>query len=291
MARLDRWLLYRVATNDRFDSLVHRAGWLEDLAYRRAQRYVAGASLDDAVRTVQDLTADGLAASVDFFGESLSDPERIQGVVGDYLELIHAIEALDADAYVEVVPSHLGIDVSVEFFCEQAERIADALTGGARLEVSAEESWRTERIIEADLLLASRNVPIVATLQANLRRTAQDAARLADAGIPVRLVKGAYLEAPEVAHRWGEETDLAFVRLAHRLHAQGIDLALATHDPIIREALLIGLERVRVEMLLGVRADDARDLVRRGHHVRVYVPYGSEWFRYWMRRIAEARGA
>ena len=105
----------------------------------------------------------------------------------------------------------------------------------------------------------------------------------------IRLVKGAYVEAA-AAHRYGEETDLAFLRLARELHAAGADVALATHDPILREAL-VQLEAVSVEMLLGVRNDDIRDLVERGIPVRLYVPYGRDWFRYWMRRIAESQGA
>lgn len=90
---------------------------------------------------------------------------------------------------------------------------------------------------------------------------------------------------------WGEATDTAFIRLAHSLAGAYAELAIATHDRVICEALLLALPRLKIEMLLGVRPHDAEDLVQRGHHVRLYVPYGRDWFRYSMRRLAESRGA
>lgn len=141
------------------------------------------------------------------------------------------------------------------------------------------------------LPLAGEGAPLGATLQANLRRSDDDAERLAEAGLHVRLVKGAYVERPDVARPYGEETDVAYVRLAHRLAGLGVRLALATHDRPLREALLRALPEAESEVLLGVRNDDAKELARDGRAVRVYVPFGEGWFRYWMRRLAESRGA
>jgi proline dehydrogenase len=132
---------------------------------------------------------------------------------------------------------------------------------------------------------------VSATVQANLRRSRSDAHALAERGVPIRLVKGAYVEDPRVAWPWGEPTDLAFLELAHELHANGAEIALATHDPVVREALLRALPDVGVEMLLGVRSADACALAARGVPVRIYVPYGDDWFRYAMRRWAESVGA
>ena len=111
------------------------------------------------------------------------------------------------------------------------------------------------------------------------------------AGVHIRLVKGAYVEPPDRALPYGEPTDIAFLRLAHRLAAAGVPFALATHDGVLREALLAALGPVPVEQLLGVRPEVLDDLTARGVPVRVYVPFGHEWFRYWMRRVAESRGA
>ncbi|MFN2431438.1 MAG: hypothetical protein ABR599_01195 [Gemmatimonadota bacterium] len=103
--------------------------------------------------------------------------------------------------------------------------------------------------------------------------------------------RAAYVESAAVAHRWGHETDVAFLRLAHQLRAAGAALALATHDALLREALVPVLGGFSIEMLLGVRGADARDLARRGVRVRIYVAFGENWFRYWMRRVTESVGA
>ncbi len=133
-------------------------------------------------------------------------------------------------------------------------------------------------------------MPMSATVQANLKRGPIDASRLVEAGVPIRLVKGAYVEDPAIAHAWGEPTDLAFLELAHQLHRDGALIALGTHDPVLRAALLHALPDLGVEMLLGVRSEDAHQLVASNVPVRIYVPYGEGWFRYAMRRLAESRG-
>jgi proline dehydrogenase len=124
-----------------------------------------------------------------------------------------------------------------------------------------------------------------------LKRSAQDADRLAAAGVPVRLVKGAYPEPPDVAHPWGPETDAAFVALAHRLRAAGVDVALATHDRRLRTELLAEIPDARCETLLGIDPAATGVLAAAGRDVRVYVAFGPDWFRYFMRRRAESQGA
>ena len=287
---LRRRLLYRLATSDQLEKAVRALPPVERRCYGLARRYVAGTSLEDALGVVSDLWRQGLSASVDFFGEGPREPDVIEAAVRRYLEAARRLGELECQAYLEVVPSHLGLDISPDFLRGRLERIIEALPSGSRLEVSAEESRRAHPTLEVVLALAREGAPVVATLQANLRRSEVDAERLADAGVPVRLVKGAYLEASDVAHAWGDPTDLAFLRLAHGLHASGVELAIGTHDPVIREALLASLAGIGVEMLLGVRPGDAQDLVQRGHRVRIYLPFGDEWFRYWMRRVAEAAG-
>jgi proline dehydrogenase len=132
---------------------------------------------------------------------------------------------------------------------------------------------------------------VEATLQANLRRSPADADRLAAAGVPVRLVKGAFVESAADALPWGEPTDAAYAELARRLLAAGADVALATHDRTLRDRLLTELPPARCELLLGVRPRDASALAAEGRDVPVYVPYGPAWFRYFMRLRAEAQGA
>jgi proline dehydrogenase len=280
-----------MATSGRVERAARTLPPLERRCYRKARRYVSGTSLDEALAVVGNLHDGGMSASIDQFGEGLNDPDAIDSVVHRYIEAAGRIAELEYDAYLEVVPSHLGLDVSVGFLRGRLDRIVEALPSGSRLEVSAEESWRTDGILEAVLALAREGAPVMPTLQANLKRSERDAELLAEARVPVRLVKGAYLETVDLAHPWGEQTDLAFLRLARKLHDSGVDLAIATHDPVLREALVTSLDGIGVEMLLGVRPEDARKLVERGQRVRIYVPFGEQWFRYWMRRLAEARGA
>ena len=288
---LRRRVLYGLATNTRFESLVGSNHLTRDLAYRAASRYVAGRTLDEALLTIQRLVEAGLGVSLDVFGEGLDDQSAATGVVDDYRAAASALAAVGGDVYLEIVPSHLGLDFGVDVCRGHVEQIVEALPAGGRLEISAEESWRTPHIIELTIGLARAGAPLVATVQANLLRSTSDADRLIEANVPIRLAKGAYLEDADTAYPWGEQTDIAFLGLAHRIHAGGGQLALATHDPVIREALLAALPGATIEMLLGVREQDAIELVGRGHTVRIYAPYGPNWFRYWMRRVAEAQGA
>jgi proline dehydrogenase len=156
--------------------------------------------------------------------------------------------------------------------------------------VGAEQERRADRILAAVSAVSRAGGAVSATIQANLRRSRLDAQALAEGGVPIRLVKGAYVEDPGIARPWGEATDLAFLELAHELHADGAEVSIATHDAILREALLRALPGIGVEMLLGVRSADAKVLADREVPVRIYVPYGGGWFRYAMRRWAESVG-
>ena len=241
--------------------------------------------------TIERLHADGFMTAIDVFGEAVSDPASVEQAVSDYVRVTRRLASVEPPVNVWVDLSNLGLDISRELCIQSVERILETFPDGSLLQIRAHDSTRTERILDVALDLAGRGAPVMPTLQARLRRSAEDARRLITAQVPVLLVKGAPLEPPGVAYQWGEETDMAFIALAHQLHAGGVQLALGTHDPVLREALLASLDNPPVEMLLGVRAQDGRDLLRRGRSVRIYVPFGRDWFRYWVRRLAEARGA
>jgi proline dehydrogenase len=173
---------------------------------------------------------------------------------------------------------------------EAVQTVVETLPPGALLQIRAHDSDRMERIVRIALVLAAEGAPVMPTLPANLRRSDSDLQRLTDAGMPMLLVKGASLEPPRLARHWGEETDLAFLRFARELHEDGAEFAIGTHDPVLREAVLAAAGDVPLEMLLGVREQDARQLAGAGRSVRVYVPYGLDWVRYWLRRLAATRG-
>jgi proline dehydrogenase len=286
-----RRFLFALATSTGFERAVCALPASERTAYRLASRYVAGTRLEDALACTHRLAAQGLASSIDLFGESISDPIQADRVTDDYVALAGTLDRAPANTFLSIDLSHIGLDQPGNAVQERLARIAAALPEGRRLQVGAEEERRAERILAAVLAVARMGGAVSATIQANLKRSQSDAHALAEGGVPIRLVKGAYVEDRRLARPWGESTDIAFLDLAHELYLNGADIALATHDPILREALLRALPKVGVEMLLGVRSADASSLVDRSVPVRIYVPYGDDWFRYAMRRWAESLGA
>jgi proline dehydrogenase len=282
--------LLALATSNRFERAVRRTPRGEALAYRFATRYVAGRTDEDAFATARRLGERGVLSSIDLFGERVSDPREADRVTDAYVALAGRVGEAAPGAYLSVDLSHLAIEEPGSAVRERLERIAAALAPETFIQVGAEEAARADRIFETVLAVARSGGRVAATVQANLRRSPRDASGLVDAGVPIRLVKGAYVESSAVAHPWGEPTNLAFVNLAHDLHRAGATLSLGTHDPVLREALVPGMPGVGVEMLLGVRSEDQVALAARGVPVRVYVPFGPEWFRYTMRRVAESRG-
>jgi proline dehydrogenase len=291
--RIDRALLFGLATSTRFEAAARALPGGERLAWRAASRFVAGTTAADAIGLARELAARGVASSIDLFGEQVADTEVAQRVAVDYEALADRLDELADDAWASVDLSHLGLDVDPRGCTDRLAAIARRLTPGRRIQVGAEDHRRADAVMScvlavADLGLADR---LGATVQANLRRAPLDLERLTNAGVCVRLVKGAYVESPERALPFGEATDIAYVRLAHRLAETEAQFALATHDGVVREALLAALGPRPIEQLLGVRPAVLDDLVARGIPVRVYMPFGPDWFRYWMRRVAESRGA
>ena len=232
----------------------------------------------------------GLASSIDYFGENVSDPAEAERVTEQYVALAQTLERAPADTFLSIDLSHIGLDQPGDHVQRRLERIASALPAGRRIQVGAEQERRADRIQATVSAVAGQGGAVSATVQANLRRSRADAQALAESAVPIRLVKGAYTEDPEVAWPRGEATDLAFLELAHELRAAGAEVAIATHDAVLREALLRALPEIGVEMLLGVRSADASALAAGGVAVRIYVPYGGDWFRYAMRRWAESVG-
>ncbi|MBV8943410.1 MAG: proline dehydrogenase family protein [Solirubrobacterales bacterium] len=289
MASMSRRVLLALATSERFERAVRALPGGEQVAFRHALRYVAGRERGDAFVLARRMAGEGIACSIDLFGEGVSGAAEADRVAEMYVELALALTEAPPATFLSLDLSHIGIDEPGATIRGRLERIAEALPAGARVQIGAEQAQRADQIIEVVLAVARAGLPVSATAQANLKRTPADASRLAEAGVPIRLVKGAYGEDPAIAHAWGEPTDLAFLELAHELHGNGAEVALGTHDPVLREALLHSLPDTGVEMLLGVRPADAHALAARNVPVRIYIPYGEGWFRYAMRRLAESR--
>jgi proline dehydrogenase len=288
---LDRAVLFRLATSARLERAVKNVPLGEAAAWRAASHYVAGRSRDQALTTATALLDRGHAVSVDLFGERLSDPGAADHVVQEYVALAGALPAPAPDAWLSVDLTHLALDTDASAVTERLATIARALPPGSRVQVGAEDAGRSDAIVACVLDVAARGLAdrLGATVQANLLRSPADADALADAGVHIRLVKGAYVEATG-ARPHGEATDVAFLHLGFALAERGATWAMATHDGRLREALLLAHGPLPVEQLFGVRPEVLDELHSRGIPTRAYVPYGPDWYRYWMRRVAESRG-
>jgi len=290
---LGRNVLFRVATSKRLERAVKSLPGGERAAWRSASRYVASRSRTGALATVEKLLERGHGVSVDLFGERVSGSAVADEVRDDYLALVAALPPPPADVWLSVDLSHLAVGAgAAAAAADRLAAIADALPVGRRVQVGAEEAALTDVVQGCVLAVAASGLAdrLGATVQANLVRSSADTDALADADVHIRLVKGAYVEATG-AHPYGEPTDIALLRLGFRLAERGAAWSMATHDGRLREALLLAHRSVSVEQLLGVRPEALNELHDRGVPTRVYVPYGADWFRYWMRRLAESRGA
>ena len=259
---------------------------------RLSSRYIAGPTLDDAIRVVRKLNAKGTLATIDVLGEDVTTPDEARAIAGQYHDVLARIDEEQLDSNVSVKLTGLGLELDYELCRENLESVVgDAAARGNFVRIDMEDSSTTDRTLQLYRELhADGAVNVGVVLQAYLKRTVDDLPGLDN----VRLCKGIYVEPPEIAFREFEAVSANYLRSLEALVAQGSYIGIATHDEhLLRESLRIvraaGLERDRYEfqMLLGVRSERADELVADGHRVRVYVPYGSHWYEYSVRRLQE----
>ena len=267
------------------------------LAKKFARRFVAGETLADALAAVRALNAKGITASLDLLGESVSNEREARAAAGEYLKVLDRIHEERIDANVSLKLTAMGLDISEELCVVIMHDVLDraqAYETFVRLDMEASAyTERTLRLFEERLYPAYKeNVGIV--LQSYLYRTWSDVERAIQLGCRVRLCKGAYKEPASVAYPDKREVDQNFVKCMHALLERGNYPGIATHDPaIISEAKrfvaekAIDRSRFEFQMLYGVRRDLQDQLVREGYRLRVYVPFGTQWYPYLMRRLAE----
>jgi len=268
------------------------------LASRFASRFVAGDTLDTAVAAVRLLNAKGITATLDLLGESVSTQGEADAAVAGAMAILERIAAEKPQANISLKLTQLGFDVDAAKFAANIRSILDrARTLGIFVRVDMEGSAHTQRTLD---LFEKELHPVYGdgvgiVIQAYLRRSAADIERLVAAGAKVRLCKGAYLEPPTVAFPTKREIDASYVRLTQRLLQSGQYHGIATHDAAIIEQVKrfateqgIGKERFEFQMLFGIRRDLQQSLRSEGYGVRVYVPFGTHWYPYFMRRLAES---
>jgi proline dehydrogenase len=261
---------------------------------RAALRFVAGERLEDAVRAIRELNATGLAATLDFLGENTTTPQAAAASAQAYFAILDELHRTSVESNLSLKLTQLGLGLD-DALCETLlGQILDR-AGGMFVRIDMEGSAYTERtlrLFERLWAAGRRNTGVV--IQAYLRRSGADVERLIVLGARVRLCKGAYAEPPSIAFPHKRDVDAAFARLTERLLLNGTYLAIATHD----ERLIAGVcrfaaahaiapDRFEFQMLYGIRRDLQARLTGDGYRVRVYVPFGGEWYPYFMRRLGE----
>ena len=261
-----------------------------------ARRFIAGESVEEAVAAVQPLRQQGLLLTLDYLGESVSSAAAASAAAADYVKIIAAIVASGIERNISLKLTQLGLDVDRATAVDNMRRILEpADANGFFVRIDMENSPYTDAtigILETLWQQGHRNIGTV--IQSYLKRSDSDIRRLNALGSRVRLVKGAYKEPKEVAFQKKSEVDEAFVELMKLLLDEGTYPAIATHDPDMIDATKAyarskgyANDRFEFQMLYGIRRDLQAALVRDGYRVRVYVPFGKQWYPYFMRRLGE----
>jgi proline dehydrogenase len=286
-----RSLILAAADSPRLQRFVQRYGFRLGAA-----RFVAGESLDAAVPILRRLNDDGLLTNTTLLGEGVRDEAETRAVVDAYRELLDRIQAEELRTNVSLKLTHLGLSIDEELARSNlAELVAHAAGVGNFVRIDMEESAHVEATLRIYRRLREEgHANVGAVLQAYLFRSEADLAALLPLAPNLRLVKGAYLEPPEIAYPKKSDVDAAYVRLLEASLSGGTFTAVATHDKtLIEHAISFAREReiprgrFQFQMLYGIRPQLQRDLVQRGFDVLVAAPYGPEWYRYLMRRLAE----
>lgn len=262
---------------------------------RVASRYVAGESLDDAVRVVRGLNGRGAMATLDLLGEEVAQREKAVASADEYVRILGRIKSEGLDSNVSIKPTMLGLKIDEGFCLDNLERIvAAAKEQGNFVRIDMEDRTTTDATLRMYRTLKDRHGNVGVVLQAYMRRTLADIAALPEAGANIRICKGIYVEPREAAWKGYDTVRANYLHALEALLARGVYAAIATHDEYLvcgAVALVrkygVPRERYEFQMLYGVDEALGRILIAEGHRLRVYVPYGRDWYPYSIRRLRE----
>jgi proline dehydrogenase len=286
-----RAILLHLSENKNLAPLIMRNG----VSRRVAQRFVAGDNLDDAVVAARNVNRARQSASLDLLGENVSDEAGARAAAEGYAAIFDRISREKLDSNVSLKLTQLGLDLSESLCQELLEQIvAHAGEQGNFVRVDMEGSAYTQRTVEMVKRVRAKYANVGTVMQSYLYRTEKDVQDLLAAGCRMRLCKGAYKEPPEVAFPAKADVDANYVKLMKMLLPSGVYHGIATHDPAMIDATKqfareqgIGFDKFEFQMLYGIRTDLQQQLVREGYRLRIYIPFGTDWFPYFMRRLAE----
>ena len=260
-----------------------------------SSRYIAGERLEDAVDTIRELNKEGCVATVDVLGETSDDKREAIEKLQDYKEVLDALDEQGLDSGISVKLTGLGLLFDEELCRANLEEIVEyAADKGRFVRVDMEDSPFTATIVQITLDMHERHENVGTVIQAYMRRSLQDVVRLAEGGVTVRLCKGIYDEPRRVAYKDFQTVRHNYVVLLEELLRSGVYVGIATHDEhLVLHAqrlihqLDVPKDRYEFQMLLGVDEELRGILVESGYKVRVYVPFGEEWYEYSTRRLQE----
>jgi proline dehydrogenase len=287
---LRSFLLYLSERESLKNLLVSRS-----LGRRMAARFIAGEHLDDAVRAVRQLNSEGFDVTLDFLGESVHAAAEAENACQVYLDILDRIQAEGLCSHISIKPTQLGLALDEAL----AEQLLGRLAGRAAIlhnfvRMDMESSAHVEGTLRVFHHLNAPRHALGVVIQSYLYRSGKDVEELVKFGARVRLVKGAYHEPSEVAFPCKADVDANFIKLMQSLLVSGEYHAIATHDPrmiaatqTFARARGLRSDQFEFQMLYGIRRQLQRKLLQQGYRVRVYVPYGKEWYAYFMRRLAE----
>ena len=286
-----RAILLHLSENKNLAPLIMRNG----VSRRVAQRFVAGDNLDDAIIAARNVNRANQAASLDLLGENVSDEAGARAAGAGYAAIFDRIAQEKLNANVSLKLTQLGLDLSESLAQELLENIANhAGQQGNFVRVDMEGSAYTQRTVDLVKRVRAKFEGVGTVMQSYLYRTEDDIRDLLSVGCRMRLCKGAYKEPPEVAFPQKSDVDANYVKLMKILLASDVYHGIATHDPAMIDATKqfvrqqgIAHDKFEFQMLYGIRTDLQQQLVREGYRLRVYIPFGTDWFPYFMRRLAE----
>ncbi len=265
------------------------------LGRRLASRFIAGEELDDALRVIRRLNAEGFMVTLDCLGESVHEAAAAEAACDTYLQLLDRLAAEKLDSHVSVKLTQLGLAIDEGLTRRNLARLAESAARHHNfVRVDMEGSAFTDATLRVFCSVGAPRDVVGIAIQAYLRRTQSDVAELLQRGVRIRLVKGAYKEPADVAFPKKSEVDEQYKKLAEKLLSSEIYHAIATHDERLivatesfARARGIRPENFEFQLLYGIRRHLQRALIQQGWRVRLYVPYGREWYAYFMRRLAE----
>ena len=291
---LSKAFFHGLARSRRVEALASRVGMARPTSFGR--RFIAGETLGEAIAAARAIQAAGMGVTLDQLGESVTTLAEADAATRVYLQTIPAIVASGVERNISLKLSQLGLDLDRAACLDNLRKILETSRPHAffvRIDMEASVTVpATLEVFESAWTLGHRHLGLV--LQSSLYRSEEDARRLSAQGVRIRLVKGAYKEPRAVAHQKKADVDAAYVRIMEGLLRGGTYPAIATHDPAIVDHAKrfttgnrIAPDRFEFQMLYGIRRDLQGALVADGYRLRLYVPFGKQWFPYFMRRLGE----